>query len=224
MKSAILATALVLASCASPETEELVCKAGSDRNATTLPLKTGRRYFPESLGQPSYQCGGECQPVISETESTWYPEFWDAATEPSLYLASQRGMGERDLIVRFTWLRTFHHPVFVRITRTAGRTHLIATELSGQGGYEPGKVQKRVERELSTAEAGVLNSILRRSPIFDEPSKVCNLGMDGAQWIFERADQNGYRFINRWSPESGPSRDLGITVLKMTGWTFDEIY
>lgn len=224
MKSAILAMALVLASCASPETEELACKAVSDGSTTILPSKAGVRYFPESLGRTSYLCGAKCQPVIGEIENEWYPRFWDAAAEPSLYAVSQQPMGKRDFVLRFTWLRTFHHPVLVRITRTTGRTHLIAAELSGQGGYEAGKVQKRIDRELSAAEGAALANILSRSPVFDQPSAVCDFGLDGAQWIFERADHTGYRFTNRWSPESGPSRELGTTLLKMTGWTFDEIY
>jgi len=224
MKPTTVAIALVLASCGSPEAERLACKAVSDGTTTIQPSKAGVRYFPDSLGRPSYICGAKCQPVIGEIESTWYPRFWDAAAEPSLYAVSQRTMGKHDFVLRFTWLRTFHHPVLVRITRTADRTHLIATELSGQGGYEAGQVQKRVDRELSAAEAGALANILGRSPVFDQLSAVCDFGLDGAQWIFERADQNGYRFVNRWSPESGPSRDLGTTLLRLTGWTFDEVY
>lgn len=224
MKPTIVASALILAGCSAPETDGLACEAGSSGKTTIQPSTAGIRYFPESLGRPSYLCYGKCQPVISEIESRWYPHFWEAAAEPSLYAASQRQMEKRDFVVRFTWLRSFHHPVFVRITQSAGRTKLIATELSGQGGYDAGQVQRRVEREVSAAEAGALAKILMRSPIFDQTSGVCDFGMDGAQWIFERADQNGYRLVQRWSPETGPARDLGMTLLKLTGWTFDEVY
>ncbi len=224
MKSAIPAMALVLASCASPETEELACKAVSEGSTTILPSKAGIRYFPDSLGRPSYLCGAKCHPVIGEIESTWYPRFWGAAAEPSLYAVSRRAMERPDFVLRFTWLRTFHHPVLVRITRTTGRTHLIAAELSGQGGYEAGKVQKRIDRELSAAEAAALARVLSRAPVFDQPGAICDFGLDGAQWIFERADHTGYRLVQRSSPESGPSRELGMTLLQMTGWTFDEVY
>lgn len=224
MKTAVMAVGLALAGCGSPELEQLACKAVGDETTTIQPSRAGVRYFPESLGQPSYLCGVKCQPVISKVESAWYPRHWDAAAEPSLYTASQQPMRDRDFILRFTWLRTFRHPVFVRVSRSGDRTRLIATEMSGKGGYDPGRAQRRVERGLSKADADALAKSLSHAAVFEQPSATCGFGMDGAQWIFERADQRGYRFVQRRSPEAGPSRELGEELLKLTGWTFDEVY
>ena len=41
---------------------------------------------------------------------------------------------------RFLWLRTFHKPIAVRVWSADSRYYLVVKELSGQGGYEPGRI------------------------------------------------------------------------------------
>ena len=49
----------------------------------------------------------------------------------------------------FTWLRSFDRPITVRITAHQGRYTLIVKRLDGKGGYEPGKLDRESELELS---------------------------------------------------------------------------
>jgi hypothetical protein len=46
-------------------------------------------------------------------------------------------------------LRSFNHPVAVRITADAGRFKLVAVELDASGGYAREKPSRRQEIELS---------------------------------------------------------------------------
>jgi hypothetical protein len=56
------------------------------------------------------------------------------------------------------------------------------------------------------------------------PAKLCDIGLDGSQWLLEAADSHGYHFVDRFSPESGGVRDLGLALLRLTGWEFKPIY
>jgi len=113
--------------------------------------------------------------------------------------------------------------VFVRFTITGDRATLIAKELSGAGGYEPGTISRQVERDLSEREMQALSRILKQTAVLDLPPVDCMLGADGSQWIVEAADNEGYKYINRWSHNFGPIHDFGIFALKLTGWRY-EIY
>ena len=72
-------------------------------------------------------------------------------------------MGERALCpsasatsYRFLWLRTFHHPVAIRVDRTDTGSFLTAHELSGAGGYKPGSLIRTQARALSDSEWSTL--------------------------------------------------------------------
>ena len=162
---------------------------------------------------------------MDEFEREWYSSDLQAAREPSLFEASSGLVRSGVGVVRFTWLRSFHRPVVVRVKWTASRRpRLVATELSGKGGYDPGVPVRRIDRPLTRAEALELRDALVRARVFALPPKNCDLGGDGAQWLLEGVDRQGYHFVGRWSPTRGPVRDLGLSMLSLTGWRFDEIY
>jgi hypothetical protein len=48
--------------------------------------------------------------------------------------------------------------------------------------------------------------------------------MDGAEWIVEGVDDTGYHFVDRWSPRRGEVRETGLSLLKLTGWVFKDVY
>jgi hypothetical protein len=191
------------------------------------PSKSGVQYFPPSFGKPSHVCNfkgyPECFPKVGTFESEWYAGHWEAAHEPSLYMMPDGKPSAGHIIVRFTWLPTFHHPVIIRFDISPNGTDLIAKELSGAGGYEPGTIKRTLTRKLEASEARRLAETLKNAP-FGEPSADCSLGLDGSQWTLERANGSSYEYVTRWSPKHGPVRDFGMVALKMTGWKFEEIY
>jgi len=162
---------------------------------------------------------------VSDFEAKWYSGQLSAAQEPSLYEAAQGNRQSIGSTVRFTWLRTFHSPVMVRVEGLGSTSpRLIAKQLSGAGGYAPGLVNKRIERNLSPAEANALKAVLSSTRVFESVPAECGLGTDGAQWIVESVDGTGYHFVNRWTPERGGVRELGMAMLKLTDWQFEDIY
>jgi hypothetical protein len=117
-------------------------------------------------------------------------------------------MGEQALAAgadsyRFLYLRTFHAPISVRVQRIGERWLLSARVLSGHGGYEPGHVVTRIDRELSPPEIELLQRRLRAADYWGEPwVNEDVLGVDGAQWVLEGRRGADYRLLDIWSPES----------------------
>lgn len=82
------------------------------------------QYFPKSYLEDVWVVGkpfaGQSGPIIVDAmEEDWYSRYWRAADEPSLYLASQNPNSPQARSVRFTWLRSFHSPMIVRIDTLA---------------------------------------------------------------------------------------------------------
>jgi hypothetical protein len=98
---------------------------------------------------------------------------------------------------------------------------MVATRLSGMGGYEPGAVGIRCERDLRPEEWDEVDQALRAASFDTLPETVAHLGADGEQWILESARNGEYRVVDRWSPrESGGDaafRRASETFLDLAG-------
>ena len=144
----------------------------------------------------------------------WYTEQLAAMGEPALFA---HGAAGSDTIVRFTWLRTFHPGIAVRVTREAAGVSIAAVELDGAGGYAPGTVARRTNRILSSAEwQGVLRAA-SAADVWRAPSRDSISGLDGAEWVVETRTSRGYHLVARWSPTGGPYRELGLALLRLGG-------
>lgn len=198
-----------------------------------IPLAEARaapgQIFPERLSEIKSACSFPAvqnPPVLDEIEREWYSEPLVAAGEPSL-VSSAEAAPESALHLRFTWLRSFHPPVVVRVSATsADEMKMTAKLLSGAGGYEPGKIVRQVDRPLNAAETGRLENFLERSRLLQQSAETCDQGLDGARWIVEVVKDGSYYFIDRWTPDKGPVREFGLLMLDLTGWSIksDEIY
>ncbi len=150
----------------------------------------------------------------------WFAKHLTAMNEPSI------SCGTSGRIFRFTWLRTFHHPVSVRVTEISGAASLVAIELNGAGGYAPGEKHRRKESTLTNGEFRGLQDSFSKVGFWSLPTTSEQLGMDGAEWIFEVAENGKYHVVTRWSPEAGAIRNIGLQFLKLAKWKYKhrEIY
>lgn len=170
---------------------------------------------------------------MDDFRSDWYSSHLRAAREPRLGGEAPPNAVDGLGVLRFTWLRSFHAPVMVRVEATADAgLHLTAKELSGAGGYDPGRIARRLERRLSAEEQARLLAFLNETRVLDlPPSDACPVAEngdliihgDGAHWIIEANGPLGYRYVDRWSAEP-PVRDLGLHLIGLTGWTYDRVY
>lgn len=182
---------------------------------------TGQDYFPQTLRETPVSCSalrGRTMPLMNDHKARWYGSHLSAAGERPLAEAAGPTL-------RFTWLRTFHAPVVIRLdTGADGVVTMTATELSGHGGYDPGTVARRIERQLSADEAIALTRALAETAVLDQAPGECRIGMDGAEWILEAVGPDGYRYVERWTPRDGPVHTFGLHLIGLTGWTYDNVY
>ncbi|TCM40016.1 hypothetical protein [Novosphingobium sp. ST904] len=219
---------------APPTQYESLPLSGSEQPATCKPelrpddpallTRETRGYFPKEWTSLGLQCNRHCLPLFSPFEREWYSDALAAAGEPSLASASLSDRTEQEQF-RFTWLPTFHHPVVVRVTFDAEGGRLDAVELSGSGGYEPGKIGRQIHRPLQPDELVKIRQASAETMLFEFRSVECGkVGIDGSEWLFEKRDANGYHFGNYWAPEKNRARRTGELMLRLTGWKFRKIY
>ncbi len=180
-------------------------------------LATLALWIVQMRSEPAYTASRYFPARIDDFKQQWYSEHLSAMNETSIYnLAPQDGR----CIFRFIWLRTFHHPMCVRLEHNKdGKTFLYGKELNGAGGYEPGVMIADQKVELSEHEYEALKQKLDSINFVRLPTNDRNIGgEDGSQWIFELNNNGRYHVIDRWSPK-GPIQDLGrwlLDVAKLT--------
>ncbi|HJZ66445.1 MAG TPA: hypothetical protein VKD70_19120 [Candidatus Acidoferrum sp.] len=80
---------------------------------------------------------------------------------------------------------------------------------------------------LTKNETGKFLAQLDVYKIWDEPALEERNGLDGARWIFEGIKGGKYHVVDRWSPEKGPVRKIGLammTKLAKLKLLYDEVY
>lgn len=129
----------------------------------------------------------------------WYSMHLTVMHEPSLWSAARK----EHSACRFLSLRTWGPPLAVRIENRPSGPHLVATRLTGSGGYEPGEIDVQRERDLTAAEWERVELDLSQASFDTTPTEGAMGSTDGAQWVIERAKDSQYRLVERCSPEPG---------------------
>jgi hypothetical protein len=168
--------------------------------------------------------------TLENDRERWYSRNLAALKEPSLYELSKDPKRES---YRFLWLRTFNHPIAVRVdVNESGSGLMTIKESNGRGGYAPGalfinksaKIDRLVVSNLlvdQISSQGFWNLSTEEPP----PENVVQL--DGAQWILEAVRGGQYKLVDRWSPKEGPVRNLGILMaidLAHLKLLYEEVY
>lgn len=142
----------------------------------------GKSYFPE--GRASY-----------------YTKYLSAMKEPSVLAPLDKG-AER--VFRFTYLRSFHDPLVVRITESGDTVTARAVRLEMNQQYEPVKIISdktwKLEDERRKAVKALPDQKGFWTPLSPVEEAIALGGLDGSRWIFEVHDKDGYRMIDVWTP------------------------
>jgi len=147
-------------------------------------------------------------------KARWYAEELRGLKEPSLSEPASSG----ESIYRFTWLRTFHHPIVVRIAIHASGTGTLTVRMSdGAGGYAPGKLILNSAREISMTEVRHVLDTVDAMNFWQMPPSAGPLYLDGAEWMFEASVRDKYHVVDRQSPQDGPLRELGLYLVLTLG-------
>lgn len=118
--------------------------------------------------------------------------------EPILYLDDAKNE-----VYRFTWLRTFHNPIAIRIEKQ-GDAYLLFWKLcSGAGGYQPGELTINKQKSIDKATWDKFMELINRTTFWTMTSlDPDHGGFDGAQWILEGKSAKQYHVVDRWSPNT----------------------
>ena len=173
------------------------------------------RYFPPaSLSK---------NPGSDEFREQWYSQHLIALGEKSLCCASV--VGHRTF--RFTWLRTFHDPVAIRLEeRSPGNWTIHIKVADGAGGYDPGKLIVDESHTVSANKVTPLLGLLDTGsefwamPSIDEE----RFGLDGSHWIIEVRQGSRYHFVDRWTPRNDPVHAMGELFIDLSGRKFEKVY
>lgn len=152
--------------------------------------------------------------MSSEFQREWYTNHLNALEESSLF--SSKCASRR--CARFTWLRTRHAPIAIRVEFHAdGRATLNFKQTNGLGGYDAGVLAVSETRDLSSSAAteieAKLKSILQNTA-YEHTHDIP--GNDGAEWIIEYRSEEAYIFAVQWTPRSGDILAFGMALLDLS--------
>lgn len=166
-------------------------------------------YFPRGLLSSNER---------SDQFTDWYAKHLRAMDEAPLHYPDKQMLET----YRFLWLRSFHHPVAVRLWKTETDQFITVNELSGAGGYEPGTSILKSQRRLSQDEWDAFMRLLEYSCYWEQPTEdTKDRGFDGAQWILEGFREGRYHAVDRWTPQSGSFREACLYLLKLSRLKID---
>jgi len=148
---------------------------------------------------------------IKEFSQRWYSKHLKAMKEVPIY--NSQKASER-FVFRLLWLRSFHHPVCVKVEKNGySPAVLVGNELSGKGGYGPGELVVDRKTEMSAKSYDQLRELLKSAKFAEQPIDQDKTNVDdGAMWIFEMSDKGQYHIVNSFG--DGAIRDIGIYLLK----------
>lgn len=191
----------------------MLCLSGP-AGAEPLP-QDALKCAPETPGRAELKAG-----VLTETEAAWFAGELRGLREKPL---DPERAGSVDTL-RFTWLRDAHAPVVIRADRLAsGAVRLTAKRRPGRDSCRIRGDDCEISRLLTAVEVEQLAAV--RRAVVAAPPTGCWSGVDASQWIVESSGAaDRYRFAQRWSPQEGPIRDLGLTLIGLTGWRFQDVY
>ncbi|HXQ74218.1 MAG TPA: hypothetical protein VN844_27185 [Pyrinomonadaceae bacterium] len=203
-----------------------------DKAQTIAPIA-----MPIAELRPGTDCfPGKSQEFTASSNSSYFPrrllsqDEWRDQFKTDWYAKHLGAMDEAPLSFpdeqvresyRFLWLRSFHHPVGVRLWKTEMDQFITVNELSGAGGYEPGTSILKSQRRLSQSEWDAFKRLLEYSCYWEQPTDADDAGLDGAQWLLEGFREGRYHLVVRWTPQKGSFREACLYMLKLSRLKID---
>ena len=164
------------------------------------------------------------------TKNKYYEHQLQALKETSIGNVQSDGVTQS---YRLLWLRTFHHPVVVRVdVLSDGTGRVRVKETSGQGGYEPGKLIKNDASKLTAQDVQWFVDRMQESGFWelppDEKQAENEIVLDGATWVVEGKKGDQYHVAERYAPTCNDKvRNIGLMMLldmAKLKLLYDEVY
>ena len=125
--------------------------------------------------------------------------------------------GSEESVYRFTWLRSFHSKVVIRVWTDGQMKTLFFKELKSENGGKNHQLAVEQTRNLTIDEWNEFVRLLNEACVWRLPSGAQDaIATDGAWWLFEVNSDRHYHVVARQSPQDS-YRDLCLYLLKLTG-------
>ena len=130
-------------------------------------------------------------------------------------------------IYRITIIPTFYNPIKVRVEKHKAHYFLVAKRLSGQGGYNAGKLKTTKTRRLKPVEWEHLLDLIRKADFWEmayldkepEPNEKgeVTICLDGSEWVLEGVKNGAFHAVNRYCPDVKGFVAVGLYLVKLSG-------
>lgn len=158
---------------------------------------------------------------VHELAEGWYDVQMNAAGIFPLCKSEQQGVEK----YRFTWLRTFHNPIFITLHKQQNNIELSAIRLDGAGGYDPGSVIEQKNTHLSKIEFDEFKELLSKLDFWNllsedelrekvsRDSGMLIISADGAQWVLEGSNNKRVHVVDRNSYLNDTYKNVALYLL-----------
>lgn len=161
------------------------------RDSNTLYFPSNEKLFDTGLIQ------------IDKASNLAYSKMLYFLHEPILY-----NCADTSEIFRFTWLRTFHNPISIRVLKRNNNFILTLKVSDGQGGYEPGKLIKDTTFFVTSNEWNTFTALIANTNFWNLNTVSNDDGKDGAEWILEGKVKQKYHVVSRWTPTATRDKEV----------------
>ena len=185
------------------------CRSGTDKTIQSdskfdtlpLPFDSTTVYFKTKAHWQD-----TTQNALDTFVNQWYSKMIFKMKEP--VLINYKGDKE---IYRFTWLRSFHHPMVVRLEKQNNSIKLLSKVCNGSGGYEPGQLIFDTTLNVTDDQYKLLIQKIDSMNFWNlETEQREDRGLDGSEWILEAVRDNNYHMVTRWTPSEGRQGNFRI--------------
>ena len=212
LRPLIIISLLFLVACSNLKENKIFIRSAVDSSA--IPKDSTTFYFPVkpklSFEDNSYNVLG-----LDSFTNRWFSHQLFALNEPILSNYPK----ERE-VYRFTWLRTFNHPIAVRLEKCNSEIFINAKMCDRNGGFTPGNLVLNRTRNITEdqwknfqAKFSKLN-FWKSSPDIND-----DWATDGAEWILESRKGNIYHFLKRFSPDNNDFAKCCLYLISLAGFT-----
>lgn len=146
---------------------------------------------------------------VTSFEAQWYGKSLRQMNEPRLPELTKDLNAE---VYRIMILPTWGNSIVVRVQKHGSLYSLSARRLSGQAGYDPGKLVESRDIELSADDSKAIEVLIQSLNFFQFSADDAVVGADGDEWIIEGVSQGKYHVAKRWCASEYDPKKRGLTI------------
>ncbi len=143
-------------------------------------------------------------PYLDAMKRGWYSGCLERAGEPVFWPTPWADTS----MVRLLWIPAFGLPAVSRITKRGSSVTLDAAD-------EP---RGRTHRPLAESDWDHVLRLIADASFWDLPTRQTREGYDGEMWLLEAVVGERHHLVDRWCPETGAVRDIGLALARLAGW------